>query len=157
MSVSPIPEGYHSATPYLIIRDAAAAIDFYRQAFGAAEVMRLADPAGNVMHAEIKVGDSVIMISEESPEWGNLSPSTLGGSSAAVHLYVEDVDALTSRAVEAGAEVLIPVSDQFYGDRAGRLADPFGHLWIVSTHQEDMTVDEIARRAAEYMEQRDAP
>ena len=152
----PVPEGYHTATPYLVVRNAAAAIEFYQKAFGARELMRLAQPDGRIGHAEIKVGDSVIMLSDEFPEYGNRSPQSLGGTSALVALYVEDVDAVAQEAVTAGAQVVIPVSDQFYGDRSGRLADPFGHLWIISTHKEDVPPAEIERRAAAYMKEMEA-
>ncbi len=143
----PIPEGYHTATPCLVLRDAADAIDFYKRAFGATELMRFADPSGQIMHAEIQVGDSRIAIAPEAPEWGNLSPQSLGGSPVPLQLYVEDVDAFAEQAISAGAKVLIPIADQFYGDRGGRLADPFGHIWIVSTHKEDVSPDEMLRRA----------
>ena len=152
MAAKPIPDGYHSATPYLIVKDAARAIEFYKQAFGATELVRLAEPSGKVAHAEIQIGDSPIMISEESPDWGNYSPQSLGGSPVGVHLYVEDVDAVTSQAVAAGAKVLIPVADQFYGDRSGRLADPFGHFWILATHKEDVTREEMARRFEAFIQ-----
>jgi PhnB protein len=146
-----VPEGYHTATPCLVLRDPGGAIDFYTRAFGATELMRFADPSGQIVHAEIQVGDSRIAIAPEAAEWGNLSPQSLGGSAVPIQLYVEDVDAFAERAVSAGATVLIPVADQFYGDRAGRLADPFGHIWIVGTHQEDVSVDEMRRRAEAWM------
>ena len=151
IAVRPIPQGYHAATPCLVVSDPPRAIEFYEQAFGAHELMRLADPGGNVMHAEIEIGDSRVAIAPEVPEWGNLSPQSLGGSPVIVQLYVEDVDALAARAVAAGARVLIPVADQFYGDRAGRLADPFGHVWIVATHKEDVPLEEMRRRAETLM------
>lgn len=145
----PIPDGFHTATPYLMVRDAAGAIEFYKKAFGAAELTtRLTDPSGKVMHAEIKIGDSPVMIADEFPEWGNRSPQSLGGTPVIIALYVEDVDTLASGAVAAGAKLLIPVADQFYGDRSGRLADPFGHIWIIATHKEDVSPEEIQRRAA---------
>ena len=142
----PIPEGYHTATPCLVLRDPVDAIDFYKRAFGATELMRFADPNGQIVHAEIQVGDSRIAIAPEAPEWGNLSPQSLHGSPVPIQLYVEDVDAFAERAVGAGAQVLIPIADQFYGDRAGRLADPFGHVWIVGTHKENVSADEMQRR-----------
>ena len=143
----PIPDGYHTATPYLIIKDAASAIEFYKKAFGATELMRMADPSGKVMHAEIKIGDSPIMIADEFPEMGARSPQSLGGSPVNIYLYVEDVDALFSQAMAAGAKVLMPVKDQFYGDRSGGVTDPFGHVWYIATHKEDLTPDEIRQRA----------
>ena len=145
-AVPPIPAGYHSATPCLVLRDAPAAIEFYKHAFGARELMRATDPNGDLVHAEIEIGDSRIAIAPEMPQWGNLSPQALGGSPVPIQLYVEDVDALAERAVAGGATILIPVADQFYGDRSGRLADPFGHLWIVATHTEDVSPDEMRRR-----------
>jgi len=153
ITVKPIPPGYHSATPCLVVTDPPRAIEFYKQAFGATESMRVADPQGNVMHAEIKVGDSPIAIAPELPEWGNHSPQSLGGSPVIVQLYVEDVDASADQAVAAGATVLIPVADQFYGDRAGRLADPFGHIWIISTHKEDVSPEEMQRRMEAWTHQ----
>ena len=150
ITVKRIPTGYHSATPCLVVSDPPGAIAFYQRAFDATEVMRLTDPSGNVMHAEIQIGDSRIALAPEAPAWGNRSPQTLGGSPVIVQLHVEDVDALSARAVAAGAKVLIPVADQFYGDRAGRLADPFGHVWIVSTHKEDVSVEEMHRRTAAW-------
>lgn len=144
----PIPEGYHTATPYLIIKDAAKAIEFYKKAFGAKEVMRMAGPDGKVMHAEIKIGDSPIMLADEFPEMGARSPQSLGGSPVSIFLYVEDVDTLAEQAVAAGAEILMPVKDQFWGDRYGKLADPFGHLWDIATHKEDVTPEEIRKRTA---------
>jgi PhnB protein len=145
----PVPEGFHSATPYLTVTHAARAIDFYKSVFGATELPpRLTDPkSGRVMHAEIKIGDSPIMIADEAPERGNRSPQSLGDSTVTIVLYVEDVDAVASRAVAAGANLLIPVADQFYGDRSGRLADPFGHVWIIATHKEDVSPEEIEKRA----------
>src|SRR5262249_52022204 len=134
------------------LRDPSRGIDFYKQAFGATELMRLGDPAGNIMHAEIQIGDSRIAIAPEAREWGNLSPQALGGSPVVMQLYVEDVDAFAERAVSAGAKVLIPVGDQFYGDRAGRLGDPFGHVWIVGTRKEDVPVEEMAARVAAWTE-----
>ncbi|HJY85305.1 MAG TPA: VOC family protein [Candidatus Acidoferrales bacterium] len=146
--VKPIPEGYHTATPYLIIKNAARAIDFYKKAFGAAERMRMADPSGKVMHAEIQIGDSRIMIADEFPEMGARSPESLGGSPVSIFLYVEDVDALAKQATSAGAKVLMPVQDQFWGDRYGKLTDPFGHVWDIATHKEDVAPEEIHKRAA---------
>lgn len=142
------PDGYHTATPYLTITGAAAAIDYYRQAFGAVEVMRLADPSGAIMHAEIRIGDSVIMLSEDAPQWGVRSPTAIGGTACSVMLYVDDVDATYAAAIAAGGTPTMPVQTQFYGDRSGSLHDPFGHRWILSTHVEDVSEEEIGRRAA---------
>jgi PhnB protein len=146
--VKPIPEGYHSVTPYLILSGASEAIAFYEKALGAEEVMRLADPGGKVHHAEISIGGSRIMLADEHPEIQALSPKTVGGSPVSIHLYVEDVDAAVERAVAAGAKLVRPVADQFYGDRVGGIEDPFGYRWSIATHQEDLTMDEIRRRAA---------
>jgi PhnB protein len=144
--VKPIPDGYHAVTPFLVVSDAARAMEFYKAAFGAKERMRMAGPGGKIVHAEMTIGDAVIMVADEFPEWGNLSPESLNGSPVRMALYVEDVDDVASRAVAAGAKVLIPVADQFYGDRSGRLADPFGHLWIVATHIEDVSPGEMQER-----------
>jgi PhnB protein len=152
-SVRPIPEGYHSVTPYLIVGDAAGAIAFYKRAFGAKEVMRMAAPGGRVGHAELKIGDSRIMLADEFPDMGARSPKAIGGTPVSLHLYVEDVDAVAKRAVAAGAKEVRPVKDQFYGDRLGTLEDPFGHLWHVSTHKEDLAPDELKRRAEKAMGQ----
>jgi len=141
-----IPEGYRGATPYLCVKGGAAAMDFYKQAFGAAELMRLAEPDGRIGHAEFKIGDAPIMLSDEYPDMGILSPTSLGGSPVLIHLYVPDVDALFARAEAAGARVLRAVADQFYGDRAGTLVDPFGHRWMLATHQEDVSSEEMQKR-----------
>ena len=146
--VKAIPAGYHTVTPYLIIRDAASALAFYQKAFGATERMRFADPQGRVGHAEIKIGNSIIMLGEESPEMGARGPQTLGGSPVNLLLYVKDVDAAFSRALAAGAKELGPVKDQFYGDRIGSVTDPYGHVWYLATHKEDVSPDELQRRAA---------
>jgi len=152
-TVKPIPEGYHTATPYLFIRGAARAIEFYKQAFGATEVLRLEQPDGRIGHAEIKIGNSPIMLADEVPEMGYRSPQSLGGSSASILLYVEDVDALSNQAIAAGAKVLRPVEDQFYGDRTGNFADPFGHFWSIATHKEDISPEEMRSRAEAFMRQ----
>jgi PhnB protein len=154
-----VPPGHHAATPCLVVRGAARAIEFYRQAFGATELMRLADANGKIVHAEVQIGDSPIALSDEFPEWGNNSPQSLGGPGVIMEVYFDDVDAVAERAVAAGATMVFPVADQFYGDRAGRLADPFGHIWIVATHKEDVTADEMRRRAEAWMhpEARSAP
>ena len=144
--VKPIPDGYHTTTPYLFIDGAAKAIDFYKRAFGATELMRAPGPGGKLVHAEIKIGDSIIMLSDEAPQMGYRSPTSLGGSSTLIALYVENVDRVAEQAIAAGAKVLQPVKDQFYGDRSGTFADPFGHLWTIATHTEDLTLDEIERR-----------
>jgi PhnB protein len=149
--VKPIPDGYHTVTPYLIIKDAASALEFYKKAFGATELFRMAQPDGRIGHAEIKIGDSRIMLADEFPEMGHRSPLTLGGSSVSILLYVEDVNALATRAIAAGAKVISPVKDQFYGDRSGNFADPFGHLWTIATHVEDLAPEEIEKRAAAAM------
>ena len=146
--VKPIPDGYHTVTPYLIIKNAAGAIDFYKKAFGATELMRMAGPDGKVMHAEIKIGDSRIMMSDECPEMNARSPQSLGGSPVSLLLYVQDVDSFFSRATAAGATVVRPVKDQFYGDRSGSLSDAFGHMWHVATHTEDVPPAELQKRAA---------
>lgn len=142
-----IPDGYTAMTPVLAIRDAAKAIEFYKKAYGAKEIMRFADPAGKVMHAELKIGDGLIMIAEENPDFKNQSPQTLGGSSIILHLYVEDVDAFVHNAIAAGAKLVFPVQDQFYGDRSGRIADPYGHMWSISTHKEDVPLQEMYKRS----------
>jgi PhnB protein len=151
MAVSPIPEGYRTATPYLIVKGAADAIDFYKRVFGATEIMRMADPQGRVGHAEIRIGDSVIMLADEHPGMGYRSPRALGGSSVSLLLYLEDVDTVFERAVRAGAKSLRAVADQFYGDRSGTLEDPFGHVWTVATHVEDVAPEEMKRRAEAAM------
>jgi PhnB protein len=144
----PIPEGYHTATPYLIIKDAAKAIEFYKKAFGAKEMMRMSQPDGRIGHAEIKIGDSPIMLADEFPEMGARSPQSLGGSPVSILLYVEDVDAFAKQAVTAGTKVVRPVKDQFYGDRSGSFEDPFGHQWHIATHVEDVAPEEMHKRAA---------
>jgi PhnB protein len=148
MPVKPIPDGYHAVTPYLIVQGADRAIEFYKKAFGAEELTRMSEPSGRVAHAELRIGDSTVMLADEHPEIGALSPMRIGGSSVTMHLYVEDVDATVVQAVLAGAAVTRPVADQFYGDRNGQLVDPFGHVWYVATHKEDVSPEEIGRRAA---------
>jgi len=145
-SVKPIPDGHRTVAPYLAIKNAAAALEFYKQGFGAVETYKLIVPDGRVGHAEIRLGDSLIMLSDEFPEFGGKAPEALGGSPVSIHLYVEDVDAFVKRAVVAGARELKPVANQFYGDRSGQLQDPFGHLWWVATHREDVASDEMQRR-----------
>ncbi len=153
MAIRPIPEGYHTVTPYLIVHDAARALEFYRQAFGATELMRLTGPNGKIGHAEIRIGDSPIMLADEHPAMGAISPQTLGGAAVSILLYVEDVDARFAQAVAAGGTVLRPLQDQFYGDRSGTLRDPFGHTWSLATHKEDVSPEEMERRAAAFMKQ----
>ena len=143
----PVPDGYHTVTPYLIVSDGADAIEFYKGAFGALEHERMQDDSGKVRHAEISIGNSRIMLADESPELGALSPKTIGGSPVSIHLYVEDVDAVVANAVAAGARVTRQVADQFYGDRFGGVIDAFGHRWFVGTHKEDLRMDEIRARA----------
>lgn len=147
-----VPEGYRTVTPHLVIKDAAAAIDFYRQAFGAEEIVRMPGPDGKVMHAEIKIGDSFLMLAEECPEMGGgPAPTTLGGSAVTITLYVPDVDGVVARAEKAGGKVTMPVADQFWGDRYGQLQDPFGHRWAVATHKEVLTPEEIGERLQKMM------
>src|SRR5712692_3833711 len=147
-SVRPVPEGHPTVSPYLIVNDGAAALDFYKKAFGATELMRHTDPNGKVGHAEITIGDSVIMLADEFPDFGARSPRAIGGSPVGIHLYVEGVDAVASQAIAAGAKVVRPVADQFYGDRNGTLEDPFGHIWHISTHVEDVPPEKLSRRVA---------
>ena len=146
MSVSAIPEGYHSVTPYLIVDGAEEAIRFYERAFGATEVLRMPMPGGRIAHAEIRIGDSHVMLSDEWPDMGVLGPKSRGGPTASLLIYTEGVDAAFARAVEAGATVEREVQDQFYGDRTGTLIDPFGHRWTIATHVEDVTPEEMRRR-----------
>jgi PhnB protein len=153
MAVKPIPDGYHTATPYLIVKGADRAIDFYQRAFGAKEVMRFNQPDGRVAHAEVKVGDSILMLADEFPEMGARSPQALGGTPVSIVLYVPDVDALSKQAIAAGVKVLRPVKDQFYGDRSGTFEDPFGHVWTLATHKEDVSHEEMSRRMEAAMKQ----
>lgn len=143
-----IPEGYHSITPYIIVGDGARAIEFYKRAFGATELFRMDAPGGKIGHAEIKIGDSHIMLADECPEMTARSPQTIGGSPVSLMLYVPDVDATVSKAVEAGAKITRPVANQFYGDRTGGIEDPFGHTWYIATHVEDVAPEELQKRAA---------
>lgn len=145
--VKPIPDGYHSVTPYLIVKGGAQALEFYARAFGAIERLRI-DAGGKIGHAEITIGDSCVMLADEHPEVEALSPTTVGGTPVSLHLYVEDVDAVVGRAVAAGATLTRPVADQFYGDRVGGITDPFGHRWSIVTHKEDLSGEELQRRAA---------
>lgn len=148
MAVKPIPEGYHSVTPYLVVKGGARALEFYARAFGARELFRMDQPDGRVGHAEIQIGDSRIMLADEFPDMGARSPETVGGTPVGIMLYVEDVDETVARAVAAGAKVTRPVENKFYGDRMGELTDPFGHRWYLGTHVEDVSPEEIGRRAA---------
>jgi uncharacterized glyoxalase superfamily protein PhnB len=149
--VRAIPEGYHTATPYLVIRGVARALDFYKKAFGAVERHRIPGPSGLLMHAEMTIGDSFIMMCDEMPQMERwVSPDSLKGTTAAVHLYVEDTDAVVNRAVAAGAKISMPPTDMFWGDRFAKLTDPFGHEWTVATHQHDYTPEEMKQKSAEF-------
>lgn len=152
MATKAIPKGYHSVTPYLIIDGAAKAIDFYKRAFNATEVMRMESPDGRVGHAEIKIGDSQIMLADEHPQMGYRSPQSLGGAAVSLMVYVEEVDQTFKQALASGAQELQPVKDQFYGDRSGTLKDPFGHIWTISTHVEDVAPEEMRRRAEQFFQ-----
>ncbi len=151
MPVKPIPEGYHTVTPYLAVNDAARAIDFYKRAFGAQERGRMEGPPGKIGHAELKIGDSIIMLSDEFPGAGCRAPQSLGGTTVNLFIYVKDVDAAFNQAVSAGAKVEMPVADQFWGDRYGKLTDPFGHSWALATHKEDVAPEEMRQRAQQAM------
>ncbi|HUK90099.1 MAG TPA: VOC family protein [Blastocatellia bacterium] len=146
--VKPIPDGYHTLTPYLIIKGATQALDFYKKAFGATELFRMEAPGGKIGHAEIKIGDSPIMLADEHPEIGAVSPQTVGGCPVHLMIYVDDVDSVFNQAVAAGAKVKDPVTDKFYGDRMGGVTDPFGFLWYIATHVEDVSPEEMSKRAA---------
>jgi PhnB protein len=146
-----IPDSYHGATPYLCVKDAAKALDFYKKAFGAKETMRMGEPGGKIGHAEIKIGDAILMLADEFPEYGHLSPQSIGGTPVSMMIYVEDVDGFVNKAVAAGSKLLRPVEDQFYGDRIGQLEDPFGHKWHFATHIEDVSPDEMKKRHDEYL------
>lgn len=148
---APIPEGYSAVTPYLTIAGAAQAIDFYKQALGAEELLRMTSPDGRIGHAEVRIGDSRIMLSDEYPDMGCRAPDRAAGSPVSIMLYVEDVDTVVARAVAAGATVQRPVADMFYGDRMGTIIDPFGHRWHIGTHIEDVPPDELERRAQDAM------
>lgn len=153
MSVKPIPEGYHTLTPYLTVRDAVRAIEFYKNAFGAVEKGVMKGPDGKVMHAELRIGDSLFMLADEFPQFGSMSPPSTGGAGMGLHIYSEDVDSAFDRAVKAGATPEMPVSDMFWGDRYGKLVDPFGHKWSIATHKKDMTMDEMEAAQEEFMSQ----
>ena len=143
MTAKAVPEGYHTITAYMTVRDAARAIEFYKQAFGAVEKGVMKGPDGKIMHAELRIGDSIIMLADEFPEFGSLSPQSTGGSGMGLHIYTEDVDSAFDRAVKAGAQVEMPVSDMFWGDRYGKLSDPFGHKWSIATHKADLSAEQI--------------
>lgn len=147
--VQAIPSGYHSLIPYITVKEAEAAIAFYQKAFDAKEVGRISMPDGTIAHAELEIGDSRIMLAEENPQWGNKSPKTLGGTPASLCLYVEDVDTVFKKALKEGAHIVgnMDVKDQFYGDRSGTLTDPFGHQWTITTHIEDVSFEEMQKRA----------
>jgi uncharacterized glyoxalase superfamily protein PhnB len=153
MSVQPIPKGYHTLTPYLTVRDAVRAIQFYKDAFGAEEIGVMKGPDGKVMHAEVRIGDSLVMLADESPQFGALSPLSIGGSGMGLHVYVEDVDSAFDRAIKAGGTVEMPVTDMFWGDRYGKLTDPFGHKWSIATRKRNMTSEEIEEGQKEFMKQ----
>jgi PhnB protein len=144
--VNPIPEGFHTVTPYLTVRGAAAAIGFYEEAFGAREIFRWADPDGRIRHAEVVIGDSPVMLTDEAPEFGMRGPQSLGGSPVHIFLYVEDADAVFDQAISAGATELMPVEDSSDGDRRGGVTDPFGHVWYIGTHVEDISREELQKR-----------
>lgn len=150
-TVKPIPEGYHNVTPYLYVRGAAAAIDFYKSVFGATEIVRMAGPNGRIMHAEMKIGDSIVMLGDENPQMGVLSPQTVGGFSTGLHVYVEHVDAVVQKMIDSGAKLVRPIKNQFYGDRSASLLDPFGHMWSVATHIEDVAPEEMKKRMTAAM------
>lgn len=145
-TVKAIPEGYHSITPYLIVQNAAAALEFYKKALGAQERMRMNGPNGKICHAEMQIGDSVVMLADECPEMNVYSPQTTGKSSVHIHIYTQDVDSFFARAIAAGATSIRPLQNQFYGDRSGCFQDPYGHVWGVATHIEDVTYDEMLKR-----------
>jgi PhnB protein len=148
---SKIPSGMHSVTPHLVCAGAAKAIDFYKKAFGATEEARMPGPDGRLMHAAVKIGDSTVMLADEMPEWGSLAPTSLKGSPVTIHLYVEDADRFVERAAKAGAKVTMPVSEQFWGDRYGKIEDPFGHHWSVATHVRDVSPEDM-KKAMKEME-----
>jgi PhnB protein len=151
MAVKPIPEGYHSLTPYLAVEDAAKAIDFYKEAFGAEEFVRMPGPDGKIAHAELQIGDSKLMLSDPFPQSEVRPPSERGGPTASVFMYVDDVDATFEQAQEVGAEVVSELEDMFWGDRFGKLSDPFGHVWSIATHKEDLSQEEMAERSKAAM------
>ncbi len=141
--VKPIPEGFHTATPHLVVSDAAAAIEFYQKAFGAEEVSRMPGPEGKIMHAAIRIGDSPVMLNDEFPDMGTVGPKAIGGTAVTIHLYVKDADAVWDSATKAGAKVVVPIDDMFWGDRYGVIEDPFGHRWSIATHTQDLTPEQV--------------
>jgi PhnB protein len=151
MATKPIPEGYHTVTPYLSVDDAAQAIEYYKKAFGAKERVRMAAPGGKIGHAELEIGDSLVMLADALPQFTTRPPKELGGTSVSIFIYVEDVDAVVKGAVDEGATITMDVADQFWGDRFGALTDPFGHLWTIATHVEDVAPEEVAERAKAAM------
>jgi PhnB protein len=151
MAVKPIPEGYRTVTPYLAVDDAAEAIEYYKKAFGATERVRMEAPGGKIGHAELEIGDSLVMLSDALPQFSTRPPNELGGTSVSVFMYVEDVDAVVKQAIDAGATVTMEIADQFWGDRFGSVQDPFGHLWSIATHVEDVPPEEMAERAKAAM------
>jgi PhnB protein len=144
--VNPVPEGHHTVSPYLVVNDGGAAIEFYKKAFGAQEAFRMPGPDGKIMHAEVLIGDSPVMLSDEFPDLGARSPKTFNGSPVTMFLYVPDVDAWVAKAVQAGATIVMPVQNMFWGDRYGQVSDPFGHTWQIATHVEDVAPDEMEKR-----------
>jgi PhnB protein len=156
MATKAIPDGYHSVTPYLIVKGAAAAIDFYKRAFDAVELMRMPSPDGRIGHAELRIGDSPIMLADEHPEMGHRGPQSLGGAGVSLMVYLDDVDEVFKRAIAGGAKELQPLKNQFYGDRSGTLQDPFGHQWTLATHVEDVAPEEMRRRAEKFMQKANA-
>ena len=145
--VQPIPEGFHTVTPHLVVSDAAAAIEFYQKAFGAEEVSRMPGPEGKIMHAAIRIGDSPLMLNDEFPNMGTVGPKAIGGSAVTIHLYVKDADAVWDSATKAGAKVIVPIDDMFWGDRYGVIEDPFGHRWSIATHTQDLTPEQVMEGA----------
>ncbi len=152
-TVKKIPEGYHAVTPYIVVKDAAAAIAWYAKAFGAVELFRMPAPDGSIVHAEIEIGDSIVMLTQENPAMGSKAPETLGGSPQSLFLYVEDVDAAFAKALDVGAEAQQPPADMFWGDRYGKLLDPHGHIWSLATHIEDVAPEEMGQRAEAFFSQ----
>lgn len=152
MPVKPIPDGYHTITPAIIVRGAANAIDFYRKAFGAEVVERMDGPDGSIAHAEIRIGDSIVMLGDENPQYGTVSPMSTNGTPSSLHIYVDDVDAVFARALNAGAKVKYPIENAFWGDRYGKVTDPFGHEWGIATHVRDMSSEEVKKAAEEWMQ-----
>jgi len=143
-----IPDGFYTVTPHLVVKNAGQALEFYKKAFGAEEILRMPGPGGMIMHAEVKIGNSHVMLNDEMPDYGAVGPQTIGGTPVTLHLYVNDVDSFFKRAIQAGAKEEMPVTDMFWGDRYGKLVDPFGHKWSVATHKEDVSPEEMNSRMA---------